>query len=160
MLVPFESLPTQARIWIYQSDRIMSSEQVVGIQKDVEKFLTRWVSHQVEIEAGFAIYHNLFLIIGANQFRSQLSGCSIDASVHEIKRIEHNNNVNLLNRMHLAYRNSVGIQIVHLSKFKNLLSTRELSENTIVFNNLVQTKEALSNEWEIPISQSWHRKYL
>lgn len=160
MLVTFESLPAQARIWIYQCDKIMTSEQVAGIQKDIENFLGKWLSHQVEVEAGFAIYHNLFLIIGVNQFRSEVSGCSIDASVHEIKRIEQNSNVNLLDRMYVAYRSSIDIQIVHLSEFKNLLFNREISENTIVFNNLVRTKEALNNEWEIPVTESWHRKYL
>ena len=160
MLVPFESLPSQARIWIYQSDRIMNSGQIDRINKDIENFLGRWVSHQVEVEAGFAIYHNLFLIIVVNQFRSEPSGCSIDASVHEIKRIEQDNKVILLDRMHVAYRDNTDIQIVHLSKFKNLLYNRKLSEDTIVFNNLVRTKGALDNEWEIPISQSWHRKYL
>jgi hypothetical protein len=37
---------------------------------------------------------------------------------------------------------------------------KAVSKNTIVFNNLVATKEEYENHWEVPAEESWHARFL
>ena len=35
-----------------------------------------------------------------------------------------------------------------------------LDENTVVFNNLIEVKSDLDDNWEVPLSRSWHKQWL
>jgi hypothetical protein len=37
---------------------------------------------------------------------------------------------------------------------------QKITSETIVFNNMVNTKEDFENNWEIPAKQSWHKRFL
>jgi hypothetical protein len=41
-----------------------------------------------------------------------------------------------------------------------LVIKKAVSDKTIVFNNLINIKEELENNWEIPITESWHNRFL
>ena len=43
MYVPFESLPEESRIWIYQSNRKFSDDEIQEIERDLTSFLEDWV---------------------------------------------------------------------------------------------------------------------
>ena len=45
-------------------------------------------------------------------------------------------------------------------EFKKLAKDKSVSENTIVFNNLINTIEELNDGWEIPASESWHSRFF
>ena len=38
MLVPFESLPDSSRVWIYQSNRSFTEEELVEIKQKLDEF--------------------------------------------------------------------------------------------------------------------------
>ena len=37
---------------------------------------------------------------------------------------------------------------------------KAVNKSTIVFNNLVDTKEAYQNFWEVPVEESWHSRFF
>ena len=43
---------------------------------------------------------------------------------------------------------------------KKLLKNRSVNANTVVFDNLIQTKYDLENFWEVPITDSWYNRFL
>ena len=90
MYVPFDQLPDEARIWIYPSNRKMSDEEVEQIKALMADFLQQWTAHGQNLNAGFELPHNRFIVIGLDQSNAAASGCSIDASVHFIQEIEKN----------------------------------------------------------------------
>ena len=47
-----------------------------------------------------------------------------------------------------------------LSQVPYAVENHFIDENTLYFNNLVQTKEELENNWIIPIKDSWLKKNL
>ena len=55
MYVPFETLPEEARIWIYQSNRKFSDEEVAEIETLVQQFLENWAAHGAGLEASYQI---------------------------------------------------------------------------------------------------------
>ena len=67
MLVPFETLPETARIWIYQCNRTLTDSEVEEIHKDLEDFLTQWTAHGADLRAGFELPYKRFIVLGLDQ---------------------------------------------------------------------------------------------
>lgn len=47
-----------------------------------------------------------------------------------------------------------------LTIFKKMVKNRSVSQNTVVFNNLVNTKAEYLEDWEVPLKDSWHGRFL
>lgn len=90
MFVPFESLPQESKIWIYQSNRKFSDDECSEIETDLESFLQNWSAHGTSLEASYQLKYNRFIIIAVNQEVQNATGCSIDASVQFIQNLEKN----------------------------------------------------------------------
>lgn len=160
MYVPFDQLPDEARIWIYPSNRKMSEEEVDQIKALMADFLQQWTAHGQNLNAGFELPHNRFIVIGLDQSNAAASGCSIDASVHFIQEIEKKFDLVLLDKMNVTYYNGPHIAHKSLADFKAMAKARSVSPRTVVFNNLVTTKEEYRDHWEVPASESWHARFL
>ncbi|MCH9662009.1 MAG: ABC transporter ATPase [Bacteroidetes bacterium] len=160
MFADFKDLPSNSRIWIYQSNRKLSDEEVVMIANKTKEFLTQWTAHGSDLEAGFELKYNRFIVIGLNQTNASASGCSIDASVRFIQNLEQELGVDLLDKMNVTYYNGEFIAHKPLADFKKMAKNRSVSGNTIVFNNLVNTKEEYLEHWEVPAKDSWHSRFL
>jgi len=145
-----------SRVWIYQSDRILSPEEVKQIQEKLDGFTSQWLAHGHELLALAEIRYNQFIIISVDEQQVGATGCSIDKSVNLMKQIEQELNINLFNRFALAYRDREGIQTVNRNDFEKLIETRIITPETIVFNNLVTIRKELATNWEVAFRNSWH----
>jgi hypothetical protein len=160
MYIPFENLPEESRIWIYQSSRKFSEEEIADIEKDLIEFINNWNAHGTSLEASFQIKYNRFIILAINQEVQQATGCSIDSSVGFIQKLEQKYNVDLLDKMNVAFKQGEFVTYKTLLEFKKLAKDKSVSENTIVFNNLVNTIEEFNDGWEIPAAESWHSRFF
>ena len=160
MLIPFKDLPGTARIWIYQSDRNFTEEETQEITQKLGAFLESWTAHGAGLEAAYEIRYQRFIVIGLNQDVNAASGCSIDASVHFIQQLEKEYNVDLLDKMNVSFRQNGGIVYQSLKDFRTSVKQKTITGATIVFNNLVVNKEAYESSWEVPASESWHRRFF
>ena len=50
--------------------------------------------------------------------------------------------------------------IYKLSDFRKMAKAKSVSANTVVFNNLVNTKAEYLENWEVPAKESWHNRFL
>ena len=160
MLVSFEELPEDSRIWIYQSNRKLSEVEVEFISKETKSFLKEWTAHGADLEAGFEIKYNRFIVIGLNQSNVSASGCSIDTSVRFIQSLEKALGIDLLDKMNVTFYNGEYIAHKSLLDFKKMAKNKSVSPNTVVFNNLVNTKAEYLEHWEVPAKESWHSRFL
>ncbi|SHI48024.1 hypothetical protein SAMN04488096_10246 [Mesonia phycicola] len=160
MLINFKELPPEARIWIYQANRPFKEEELQEINSEIEAFLTAWTAHGSSLKAGYKIPYNRFIVFGLDQEIASASGCSIDASVHFIQSLEKKYNVTLLDKMNVTFKQGEYLAHKPLTDFKNLVKNKSVSENTIVFNNLVNNKEEFTHNWEVPLKDSWHNRFL
>jgi sigma54-dependent transcription regulator len=88
------------------------------------------------------------------------SGCGIDKSLRFIQELEKTLNIRLLDRMQVAWRGSGEILTASLSSFETLLKSGKIAPDIHVFNNLIERKSQLEREWSVPVTQSWHSRYL
>ncbi|RFN58094.1 ABC transporter ATPase [Marixanthomonas ophiurae] len=160
MLTDFENLPDDSRIWIYQTNRKFTDEEIAEIEPKTASFLKEWTAHGSDLQAGFEIKHNRFIVIALNQSITTASGCSIDASVHFIQSLEKEYNVDLMDKMNVTFYSGDYIAHKPLSDFRKMAKSKSVSKNTIVFNNLVNTKEEYLENWEVPAKESWHNRFL
>ena len=160
MYIPFENLPLESKIWIYQSNRKFSDEEVTAIDTDLKQFIENWSAHGSSLEASFEIKYNRFIILAVNQEVLQATGCSIDSSVAFIQNLEQKYNVDLLDKMNVSFKQGDFITHKTLLDFKKLAKDKSVSGNTIVFNNLVNSIEEYNECWEVPASESWHSRFF
>ena len=160
MFVPYETLSDSSRIWIYQSSRSFSEEEIQELEQSLQQFITQWTAHGAELKGSFEIRYRRFIIIGLDQEVNAASGCSIDASVHFIQQLEKKYNVDLLDKMNVSYKQGDFIAYKQLSDFRKMAKDRAVSPKTIVFNNLVNNKAEYLSDWEVPASESWHKRFL
>ena len=66
MYVPFESLPTDSRIWIYQSNRKFSDDEMNEIETALQAFLVNWSAHGTSLESSYKLRYNRFIILAVN----------------------------------------------------------------------------------------------
>ncbi|MCB0372589.1 MAG: ABC transporter ATPase [Muricauda sp.] len=160
MLVDFNELPDHSRIWIYQSNRSFTESEQEEIQQSVAEFIQQWTAHGSDLHAGFEMKYNRFIIIGLDQTNASASGCSIDASVHFMQMLEQKFQVELMDRMNVSFKQGEYIAYKPLKDFKKMAKDKAVSANTIVFNNLVATKQEYLDSWEVPASESWHSRFV
>ncbi|MCE2612466.1 ABC transporter ATPase [Flavobacteriaceae bacterium D16] len=160
MYVDFKDLPDTARIWIYPSNRPFTEEEMEEIHGYMKAFITQWTVHGKSLQAGYEIPYRRFIILGLDQSKAAASGCSIDASVHFIQGLEKKYGVELLDKMNVSFKQGEYITYKPLSDFKKMVKARAISQNTIVFNNLVNNKQEYQESWEVPASESWHNRFF
>jgi predicted HTH domain antitoxin len=157
MLVPFETLPEDARIWIYQSNRSLNEVEQSSISATLDEFLDQWKAHGQDLVSGFQISYNRFIVIGLDTEQAAASGCSIDAQVHLIQSLEKEYDITLLDRMNVSFKSGAFIAYKPLKEFKKMVKDKSVTGDTIVFNNLVNTKIEFETAWEVSAKDSWHK---
>jgi hypothetical protein len=160
MYIPFEELPDESRIWIYQSNRKFSEEEVDEITSALDLFVANWAAHGTSLAASYQVAHNRFIILAVDQEPQPATGCSIDESVRFIQSLEQRYNVELLDKMNVTFKLGEHIAYKPLAEFKKMAKEKAVSERTIVFNNLVNTVGEWREFWEVPASESWHSRFF
>ena len=160
MLVNFDTLPENSRIWIYQSNRSFSEVELNEISSKLNVFLHTWVAHGADLKAGFEIKYKRFIVIALDQDKQSATGCSIDASVQFIQELERVYSVDLMDKMNVSYKQGEYVAYKTLTDFKKMAKNKAVSKNTIVFNNLVNSKSEYQEFWEVPASESWHSSFV
>ena len=160
MYTNFNTLPQNSRIWIYQADREFTREEVDLLRENAIAFIEEWTRHGAALKGSFALKYNRFLVLAVDESFANASGCSIDASVRFVKQMETLFSMDLMNKLNVTYKEGQTIRLVNLSTFQEYAKVQKITSETIVFNNMVQTKGDLESLWEVPAQQSWHRRFV
>ncbi|NBU80917.1 MAG: ABC transporter ATPase [Flavobacteriaceae bacterium] len=160
MFIPFENLPEDSKIWIYQSNRKFSDDEMVDIENDLKVFIENWSAHETGLEASYLLKYNRFIILAVNQEVQKATGCAIDSSVAFIQKLEQKYDVDLLDKMNVTFKNGEHIAHKSLIDFKRMAKEKAVTANTIVFNNLVNSIEEFNENWEVPAGESWHSRFF
>ncbi len=153
---PFSSFHADTRLWVYGFEHELSTSEIALIAKTMDDFTRNWTSHGATVTGDYLICHRMFVLLCGN-CPTGISGCSIDGSVRIFKNLKEHHHLNGLNHDLVYYRAGDQVRVVDRENFQKLLDQEEITPDTHVFNNLIQTVgELWNNHWEIPFSQSWH----
>ncbi|MHC9087124.1 ABC transporter ATPase [Tenacibaculum sp. IMCC1] len=160
MFTEYKKLPQNSRVWVYQSDREFTQEEIELISAKALLFIDNWTRHGDDLKGSFTIKYNQFLVLGVDENFNNVSGCSIDASVRFIQELEKELELDLMNKMNVSFKDGDNINIVKLPEFQNFAKEQKITAETVVFNNMVNTKGDFETKWEVPANQSWHARFL
>jgi hypothetical protein len=160
MFTAYKNLPNNSRVWMYQSDRVFTNQEIDLIAIKATAFIELWTRHGDNLKGSFTIKYNQFLVLAVDEVFNNVSGCSIDASVRFVKELENELQIDLMNKLNVSFKDGNNINIVKLADFQKFAKEQRITKETIVFNNMVQTKEEVENNWEIPASESWHNRFI
>ena len=149
------TFPADSKVWVYQANRSFSLQEALDIEEMLNDFASQWKSHGIPVKGAGHLFFGQFIILMADETATGVSGCSTDSSVRLIKDIEQKFNVNMFDRMTLAFVVKEKIQLLPLTQLQYAADNGFIDGDTLYFNNLVQTKEELENKWIIPIKDSW-----
>lgn len=155
-----KDMPDDARVWIYQSAEELTSDKEQEILKRLEGFIPSWTAHGKDLKAAAEILYHRFIVIAVDEQQAQASGCSVDKSVKFIQQLENDLQLSLLDRMVITYKDHGNVVSCKMSDSNRLIEEGKINENTTVFNNMVTTKSAFDNDWEVPVVKSWHKQLL
>ena len=160
MFTEYKNLPNNSRVWIYQSDREFTQEDIEYMSAKALLFIDQWTRHGDDLKGSFTIKYNQFLVLAVDEGFNNVSGCSIDSSVRFVQELEKELQLDLMNKMNVSFKDGDIINIVKLSDFQQFAKDKKINLETIVFNNMVNTKEDFETKWEVPANQSWHKRFL
>ena len=144
-----------SRIWVYQSSRAFIDREEQEINEQLEQFYMQWASHGTPVKGWAKLLFKQFIVMMADETATGVSGCSTDSSVRVIKSIERQYEVNMFDRMMLTFLVNGKAEMLPMNQVQYAIDKGYIDHNTPLFNNLVNTKEDLMNNWLIPIKDSW-----
>jgi hypothetical protein len=158
-LLPVNFHPA-SRVWVYQSGRLFGISEALEVEDMLQQFVQTWQSHGAQVKGYANLLFGQFIVIMADETAAGVSGCSTDSSVRLIKMIEERFKVNMFDRQNLAFVVKDKVELLPLSQLTYAVENNFIHADTLYFNNLVQTKKELINNWMIPVKESWLAKRL
>lgn len=156
--VPFDQLPDDARLWVFAAAHPLDDTQQADLLAHVDDFIARWAAHGAPVVGGRELRHGRFLLVGADERATGVSGCSIDTLFRSLGDLETRTGVPLRDSSLVYWRDAGGdVQAAARPAFRQRVSAGEANADTTVFDNTVGTVgDVRAGRWELPMHASWH----
>lgn len=160
MIVSHELLSDAAKVWVYPASRKFYKNEVEEVEEKIKNFLTSWKEGDTNFKASYRFLYDRFVIILAEDLDGKLTNQDLDQVVGFILQLQSEYELELLDRMNVCFKQGEFVQYKEIKEFKKLIKNKSVSNKTVVFDNLIQTKEELEHFWEVPITESWYNRFL
>lgn len=160
MLTDFNRLSSNSRVWIYQSDRVLTGAEQDKILNELSVFLDKWAAHGNNLMASGTILHGTFLIISTDESFNMASGCSIDTSFRFVQDLGAKMQVDFFQRMNLAFLIEGEVLILKMSDLKNKIKEGVIKNDSLFFDNTIQNKFELETNWCVKAAETWLARYF
>ena len=124
---------------------------------NVDGFLDQWGPHNVPLITARDLRYGQFLFVAVDQRTAGPSGCSIDTLVRQMKVLQEELGVELVNHAPVLFRRGNAVERVSREDFTDMAVSGAVTLDTTVFNNtLKNVGEIRAGRWEVPAADSWH----
>lgn len=158
--VPFDSLPDEARVWVFGSSKALSEKESALLLTSVDEFLAGWKAHGDPLTASRMFSSARFLTIAVDQNSANASGCSIDGLFRSLKELETQLGASLTDRSLVYYSDDSGTHSVHRDEFSSLAAAGRVNGGTQVFDPTVTSLGEWRARFHSRAANSWHAGLL
>jgi hypothetical protein len=159
--VPFNSLPDDARLWVFAASDPVTGERADRLLAAVDVWLSEWKAHGEPLTCARDWRDDRFLVIGVDQSTAGASGCSIDALFRVLQDLQGTLATSLLGGGRVFYRDREGkITTTDRGTFVSRAASSDLDTDTLVFDTSVTTVAAYRSSFMRRAGESWHRDLL
>jgi hypothetical protein len=160
-IVPFETLPDSARIWVFASDRDLSGASADTLLAAVDEFLATWRAHGVPLRSARAWRDNRFLAVGVDVTAENASGCSIDGLFRTLQTLQREIGAQMVGGGRVFYRNRGGaVETTTREDFSARTKRGEITPSTPVFDISLTDAASWRTRFEAPAGASWTASYF
>lgn len=161
-LVPFDSLPDDARLWCFAASRPPDAAETARLLDGVSTFLSTWTAHRAPLSAGFDWRYQQFLLVAVDETPAAASGCSIDGLVEQLRDLERELGLTLIDASPVWYRDAEGsVRTSGRQAFRGLAREGRVGPQTTVFDLAVtRLGDVRGGLWELPAAESWQASLL
>ena len=159
MYIPFEQLPDQSRVWVYQANRPLLADEIEQISSFLMNEMNSWAAHGAPLNASFEIRFNHVVIVAVNEDVNQASGCSIDASTRWFKSLGETLQINFFDRQ-IAKIQGEQISLIPITSIKDLILSANLLEEDFIIPPQTSDLNQYRNQWLQTVRESWLKKYF
>ena len=160
-IVPFDSLPDDARAWVFGTDRALTAPEAQRLLDVVDAYLSRWAAHGTPLASARDWRDDHFLTIAVDQRTTGASGCSIDALFPQLQELERAVGLSIVGGGRVFYRDAKGkVEATDRATFAELAERGLVSPGTPVFDPTVTTLGAWRTGFERRASESWHAQLM
>jgi len=153
-----DTLPDGCRVWIFAANRAFETDEREGLDALMNSVIGKWAIKQPGMRGCHAFAEDRFLVVGAEEHRTMLDGCSVDAMMRFVLRLEAETGMKLVDRMVIHFRDAAGdVQSASRGAFAALAKAGEIDGETHVFDTTVCRIEAWrEGAFEVPMKTTWH----
>ena len=160
VIIDFNKIPDQAKVWIFPSSRKFYPQEIEGLQQHIAAFLNSWKFQNTTVNCAYQLQYDRFIIIGVDTTEISLSLKAHEDLTTFVQGLEKRYAIVLLDRMNVCYKQGDFVQYKDLKDFKKLIKSKGVSKKTTVYNTMINLKEELDYNWEINIMDSWLGRYV
>ncbi len=155
-VVHFESLPPDARVWVFASDRPLRGADAKLLLGQVDAWLDQWKAHGAPLRSARDWRDDRFLAIGVDPTAEQASGCSIDALFRLLQDVEQRLDTSLVAGGRVFYRGPDGqVRVANRSDLSRLGAAGEVAATTPTFNTSLTDTRSWREAFERPAGETW-----
>jgi len=155
MISDYSSLPDDAKVWVFPSQKKLYANEIESIEKKMSAFILEWESKNEDLQAAFTIKYNRFIVLFA-ETETTISTKTTNDVISFIIQLQLELETELMDKMNACFKQGQYVQYKDLKDFKKLIKDKGVNKNTIVFDNTIATKLEFDEYWEVPASESWY----
>ena len=160
-LVPFDSLPDDARVWVFATDRALDDAEAARLLAETDRYLAQWKAHGEPLTVARDFREHRFLTIAVDQRDAHASGCSVDGLYRAFKSLERDLGTGLVSAGRVHFRAADGtIRTVDRDEFTEHAAAGIVTPRTPVFDPSVTTLGDWRRGFEKTVGESWHAQLL
>lgn len=151
--------PDEARCWIFGSSLPLSAGDP-RLRDRLDRFFSQWHAHGESVAGRWRVLEDRFLVVQRDPEGAEVSGCSIDAMVGEVKELERELGAKLLDSSRIFFRAGDGsVRSAARPEFKALAAAGEIGPDTEVFDTtLTRLSDLVPGIFSKPLRDSWHAR--
>lgn len=155
-VVHFDSLPSDARVWVFASDRPLRGGDATALLAEVDAWLEQWKAHGTPLRSAREWRDDRFLAIGVDPTAEQASGCSIDALFRRLQDVERRLATSLVAGGRVFYRGADGqTRVAKRGDVSRLSAAGELTATTPAFDTSLTDARSWRDAFERPATDTW-----
>lgn len=160
-LVPFESLPDDARLWVFGARAPLDEVDAPRLLAGVDPFLASWKAHGAPLTCARVFLHEHFLVVAVDERASGASGCSIDEFFHLLMAAEAAVGTSMVEGGIVYFRGPADLILsVTRAEFEAMAVRGDVDGDTMVFDTTVTTAGDFRARFERRARESWHASLL
>jgi len=150
MIVSYDELTPEAKIFIYPASRKLFPVELPEIKQELNKFCKELDG----IDICFDLKYDRFIVfIISDQTHLNLEQHNL--LVDFVQKLEKRFDLVLLDKVNVCFKQGQYVQMKEIPDFKVLIKNKGVSKKTIVFDHMINTKYEYEDSWEVPAGESW-----